>query len=179
MSTYISFPPSLLPPSTPPQDLIKREPHLFMDQGSEYPPMHQVGAFLSALFENSDLSTNSLKRRRTTSSITRSMSQQSTHILHSCQYFTPGQLSRMIISVFGGVPEPFEVFHCRPTATEEELRLFLNPKRATKHPFQYLILEVNKLPYQLQEVCVCVCVCTRTRTCVRACTCVCACANMM
>jgi hypothetical protein len=56
--------------------------------------------------------------------------------------------------VFGGVPEPFEVFHCRPTVTEEELRLFLNPKRATKHPFQYLILEVNKLPYQLQEVCV-------------------------
>ncbi len=131
---------------------MKRAPDLFTEQGSEFAPMHQVGAFLSALFENSDLSTNSLKRRRATSSISRSMSQQSTHILHSCQHFTPSQLIRTIIVIFGGVPEPFEMFHCRPTCTEEELRLFLNPKRATTHPFQYLILEVNKLPYQLQEV---------------------------
>ena len=59
---------------------------------------------------------------------------------------------RLIISIYGGVPEAFEVFHCRPTTTEEELRLFLNPRRATKKPFQYMILEVNRLPYPLQEV---------------------------
>ncbi len=134
------------------QDLTRTKPYLFEEQASGTTPMHLVGAFLSALFENSDLSTNSLKRRRGVSSISRSMSQQSTHILHSCQQFTAGQIIRTMIGIFGGVPEPFEVFHCRPTVTEEELRLFLNPKRATKHPFQYLILEVNKLPYQLQEV---------------------------
>ncbi len=59
---------------------------------------------------------------------------------------------RLIISIYGGVPEAFEVFHCRATTTEEELRLFLSPQRATKRPFQYLILEVNRLPYPLQEV---------------------------
>ncbi len=66
--------------------------------------------------------------------------------------FTQSQLLRLIISIYGGVPEAFEVYHCRSTSTEEELRLFMNPKRATKRPFQYLILEVNKLPYRLQEV---------------------------
>ena len=134
------------------QELIRHESYLFQEQDVDSTPMHVVGLFLSALFKNSDLSMNSLKRRRTTSALSRTMSQQSTHILHSCQGYTPSQLLRTIISVFGGVPEPFEVFHCRPTVTEEELRLFLNPKRATKRPFQYLILEVNKLPYQLQEV---------------------------
>lgn len=134
------------------QELIRDDPYLFREQDCDSTPMHVVGRFLSALFQNSDLSTNSLKRRRASSAFTHTMSQQSTHILHSCKNFTPSQLLRTIIGVFGGVPEPFEVFHCRPTVTEEELRLFLNPARATKHPFQYLILEVNKLPYQLQEV---------------------------
>jgi len=123
-----------------------------MEQDSNSTPMHLVGAFLSALFGNSDLSTNSLKHRRANTGLTRTLSQHSSHILHSCQHFTSSQLIRTIISVFGGVPEPFEVFHCRPTVTEEELRLFLNLKRTTKLPFQYLILNVNKLPYQLQEV---------------------------
>lgn len=117
-------------------------------------PMHVVGAFLSALYGNFELSTHSLtlKRCRTPSMASKALSNQSTHILHSCQGFSQSQLIRLIISVYGGVPEPFEVLHCQPTTTEEELRLFLSPKRATKRPFQYLILEVNKLSYQLQEV---------------------------
>ena len=120
-------------------------------------PMHVVGAFLSALYGNFELSTHSLtlKRCRTSSSMaSKALSNQSTHVLHSCKGFSQSQLIRLIISVYGGVPEPFEVLHCQPTTTEEELRLFLSPKRATKRPFQYLLLEVNKLPYQLQEVCV-------------------------
>ena len=132
---------------------MRKIPELFTDQRG-LTPMHQVGALLSALFKDSDLSTSYLKWRRSTisSSLSCSVSQPSTHILHSCQHLTPNQLVRMILQVFGGVPEPFEVFHCRPTVTEEDLRLFLNPKRATKRPFLKLILEVNKLPYQLQEV---------------------------
>lgn len=116
--------------------------------------MHIVGAFLSALYGNFELSTHSLtlKRCRTSSMASKALANQSTHILHSCQGFSQSQLIRLIISVYGGVPEPFEVLHCRSSTTEEELRLFLSPKRATKRPFQYLLLEVNKLSYQLQEV---------------------------
>ena len=64
--------------------------------------------------------------------------------------YTQDRLIRMIVGLYSGVPESFEVFHCRQSTTEEELNLFL--KRASKHPLQYLILEVNKLSYKLQEV---------------------------
>ena len=73
-------------------------------------------------------------------------------LLYTHTGFSQSQLLRLVISIYGGVPEAFEVYHCRSTSTEEEIRLFMNPKRATKRPFQYLILEVNKLPYRLQEV---------------------------
>ena len=73
-------------------------------------------------------------------------------LLYTHTGFSQSQLLRLVISIYGGVPEAFEVYHCRATSTEEEIRLFMNPKRATKRPFQYLILEVNKLPYRLQEV---------------------------
>lgn len=113
--------------------------------------MHVVGIFLSELFKTIGVSAQSPSRRRppTSNHITPS---HSTHVLHSCCGFSQNQLVRLIISIYGGIPEPFEVFHCQQTTTEEELRLFLNPKRPTRHPFQYLILEVNNLQYQLQEV---------------------------
>lgn len=114
--------------------------------------MHLVGSFLDTLFNHDALCGYSLKARRMSSSLARSVASQSTHFLHSCQGFTQAQLLQQIVSIFGGVPEAFEVFHCRLTTTEEELRLFLDPKRATKQPFQFLILEVNRLPFQLQEV---------------------------
>ena len=136
------------------QTLLPNKADFIEGDPGEDTPMHIVGAFLSALYENFELSTHSLtlKRCRTPSMASKALSNQSTHILHSCQGFSQSQLIRLIISVYGGVPEPFEVLHCQPSTTEEELRLFLSPKRVTKTPFQYLILEVNKLPYQLQEV---------------------------
>ena len=141
---------------TSPQDLLTHGRYTLTteEKKSGNTPMHVVGSFLAALFQNFELSTYTLKHRRPSSLLSHSPSSQSAHILHSCQGFTQSQLLRLIISIYGGVPEVFEVFHCRHNTTEEELRLFLNPKRATKRPFQYLILEVNRLPYQLQEVCV-------------------------
>jgi len=137
------------------QELLSRGRYCLDEEESRSgnTPMHLVGSFLAALFRNFELSSHSLKRRRPSTLISRSSSSQSTHFLHSCQGFTQSQLLRLIISIYGGVPEVFEVFHCRQNTTEEDLKLFLNPKRATKRPFQYLILEVNRLPYQLQEVC--------------------------
>ena len=112
--------------------------------------MHVVGAFLSELFKTVGVMAQSPMRRRPADG--GPPHHTTAHILHSCCSFSQNQLVRLIISIFGGIPEPFEVFRCHPTTTEEELRLFLNPKRPTRHPFQYLILEVNSLQYQLQEV---------------------------
>lgn len=115
--------------------------------------MHVVGTFLSELFKTIGVSAQSPSRRRPAGSASSHTTlPQSTHVLHSCCGFSQNQLVRLIISIYGGIPEPFEVFRCHSTTTEEELRLFLNPKRPTRHPFQYLMLEVNNLQYQLQEV---------------------------
>ena len=78
------------------------------------------------------------------------MVQDFVQLLHFCPDYSQDRLVRVIVGLYNGVPESFEVFHCRPTTTEEELNLFL--KRASKYPLQYLILEVNKLSYKLQEV---------------------------
>ena len=71
-------------------------------------------------------------------------------ILHHAPNYRQSQLVRLIISICNGIPESFEVFHCRSSSTKEELRLFLD--RINKHPLRYLLLEVNILPVMLQEV---------------------------
>ena len=89
-----------------------------------------------------------LSRPRSVSRL--SFSPEPSQLLHYCPGYSQAQLIRLIVSIYDGVPEAFEVFHCRPSSTEEELGLFL--KRAAKHPLQYLVLEVNRLPFKLQEV---------------------------
>ena len=117
------------------------------------PPVRIVGGFLKNLFEEHLLPhrcqvTSPLRPRSITASL--SVAQEFVQLLHFCPNYTQDRLIRVIVGLYDGVPESFEVFHCRPTTTEEELNLFL--KRASKYPLQYLILEVNKLPYKLQEV---------------------------
>ena len=86
-------------------------------------------------------------------SITRlSLSTEPTQMLHYCPGYSQAQLIRLIVSIYNGVPEAFEVLHCHPSSTEEEVGLFM--ERVAKHPLQYLVLEINRLPFKLQEVCV-------------------------
>lgn len=71
-------------------------------------------------------------------------------LLHSCPGFTQRELIPLILNIFGGVLEPFQVFRCQASTTQEKLALFL--KRAAKFQIPHLIVEVNKLPFHLQEV---------------------------
>ena len=121
------------------------------DIESDDPPMHVVGRFLALLFTNHKLPTRSepsLPRHRSLTSL--SLSHDFTQLLHYCPGFTQGQLIQTVIGICSGIPEAFEVFHCRPTTTEGELTLFL--KRSAKHRLRSLVLEVNRLPFKLQEV---------------------------
>lgn len=118
---------------------------------SDHAPMHVVGRFLGTVFNNHSLPKRcgeGLSRPRSVSRL--SFSPEPSQLLHYCPGYSQAQLIRLIVSIYDGVPEAFEVFHCRPSSTEEELGLFL--KRAAKHPLQYLVLEVNRLPFKLQEV---------------------------
>ena len=119
---------------------------------SDNAPMHVVGEFLGMVFCN-----HSLPKRHDESTsqplyVSKPSSPAPTQLLHYCPGYSQGQLIRLIVSIYNGVPEAFEVFHCHPASTEEELSRFL--KRVAKHPLQYLVLEVNRLPFKLQEVCV-------------------------
>ena len=60
------------------------------------------------------------------------------------------QIIRMIIDIYQGVPEGFAVFHCRSTTSAEELTLFI--ERMRHYHLPYLVLQVNQLPFKLQEV---------------------------
>ena len=111
-----------------------------------------VGEFLGMVFKNHSLPKHRGEIFTRSHSISRlPLSPKPTQLLHYCPGYSQAQLICLIISIYGGVPEPFEVFRCHPMSTEEELSLFL--KRVTKHQLQYLILEVNRLPFKLQEVC--------------------------
>ena len=78
-------------------------------------------------------------------------SPQGIYQLHYAPGYTQSQLLRLITEIYDGVPESFEVFYCHPLTTQEELKMFM--ERVKYHPLPYLILQVNKLPFNLQEVC--------------------------
>lgn len=102
------------------------------------------------LFEEYEMARYALHIRHPNRRFSRSLSTQANTILHSCHGFTTSQLMSLIINIYEGVPEAFLLFHCHRTTTEDELKLFL--KRSSRHAFKFMIVSVERLPYQLQEV---------------------------
>ena len=109
--------------------------------------MENVGRFLEKLLVN-----HTLPRCRP---MALNCSVDTTHlhshqILHFAPNYKQSQLVRLVVYIYGGVPESFEVFHCKSSSTQDELSLFLD--RVERRPLNYLLLEVNKLSVILQEV---------------------------
>lgn len=115
------------------------------------PPMLVVGQFLNILFRDHTLPRrcsvkDSLSLPRHLRSVTSHFSQP----LYSCPTYSQMDFLRLILNIFSGVPEAYQVLRCQASTTEEELSLFL--KRVGQHHSHYLMLDVNKLPFKLQEV---------------------------
>ena len=72
-------------------------------------------------------------------------------VLYSASKLNQNQIIRLILSIYGGVPQPFEHLRCSPRTTEQDLHVFM--KRAIQHPRKYIIVLVNSLPFYLQEAC--------------------------
>ena len=142
------LPPSL--PSPPPSPLQLLLPIMKAQAESCNAPMQVVGTFLHKLFTDYDMKRYALQPRQPYRQTARLVAAQSPAILHSCHGLSRGQLMSLIINCYNGVPESFQLFRCHSTTSEDELNLFL--KRVSIHPFQYMIVGVEKLPYQLQEV---------------------------
>ena len=119
--------------------------------------MHVVGEFLGMVFNNHSLPKRCGEGLSQSYSFFQHSSTKPPQLLHYCPRYSQAQLIHLIVSIYSGVPEAFEVFHCHPSSTEEELSIFL--KRVARYPLHYLILKVNLLPFKLQEVCVYCSVC--------------------
>lgn len=104
-----------------------------------------VGAFLTELENSRTLQSCGLPSLAlTTSEMRRPL------LLHYASNFSHFDLIRLIIRIYEGLPQPYEILHCNHQTSEEEISLFM--KRALKYPRQYMMLEVDKLTYRIQEV---------------------------
>ena len=72
-------------------------------------------------------------------------------ILHVAQEYSQSDLIRLIISQCKGIPESYDIMLCTQISIKEEIQSFMKrvEKSSQRHMF---ILEVNSLPYSLQEV---------------------------
>ena len=112
--------------------------------------MHVVGEFLEVVFKHHFLPKRFGECFSQPCSVSQHSFSEPTQLLHYCPRYSQAQLIQLIVSIYDGVPETFEVFRCHPSSTKEELSLFL--MRVAKHRLKYLILDVNRLPFILQEV---------------------------
>ena len=46
-------------------------------------------------------------------------------VVHFAPDYDNGQLLRLLIEIYDGVPESYELFHCNKDSTEDDLKLFL------------------------------------------------------
>ena len=115
--------------------------------------MDVAGSFLEELFKQQCINSCLLPtcyERDSDSNFTHCVNSKAVNILHCAPNYSQSQLIRLVLGIYGGPPSAFEFLHCKPSTTEQELKLFM--ERVVQHPRQYLVLEVNHLPHQLQEV---------------------------
>lgn len=116
-----------------------------------------VGQFLDVLFTNHTLPCRGSSLQQRSLSLPQHHHHHSSgsghapfsQPLYSCPTYSQLDFLRLILNIFSGVPEAYQVLRCQTSTTEEELSLFL--KRAEQHHAHYLMLGVNRLPFKLQE----------------------------
>ena len=116
-------------------------------------PMRVVGMFLSVLLQNHTLPRRCSVNKDKILSLPRHIRNFNTYLaqpLYFCPTYSQTDFLCLILNLFNGIPESYQVLRCQATTTEEELGLFL--KRVEQHTAHYLMLDVNRLPFKLQEV---------------------------
>ncbi len=107
-------------------------------------PMLVVGQFLDALLHDYVLAESPFFTSPTLHDVI-------AQPLYFCPEYSQVDFLCFTLTIFSGVlPEAYQVLRCKATTTEEELGLFL--KRADHSLTHYLMLNVNMLPFKLQEV---------------------------
>lgn len=117
---------------------------------SAYSPISLVGKFLDILFNDHDLPLRFSPVEAQSLTDNKLLTRAFVQPLYSCPTYLHGDIVCLILNIFSGIPESHQVMRCQATTKEDELSLFL--KRITQHPAHYLMLDINKLPFKLQEV---------------------------
>lgn len=149
-----SAPKEIFPEERPPEKIHPEEIH-----PEERPPEHAsdsttapmevVGQFLDCLLKGHTLP------QKTKGIISSHHLQSVSNHFSQPLYYSPSSSQInfvcLILKVLSGVPESYQIMRCQASTTAEELNLFL--RRVETHRMQYLMLCINKLPFELQEVC--------------------------
>lgn len=75
---------------------------------------------------------------------------QAEHDILVAKQYEQRKLIHLIISIYNGIPEHFDILRCCSTTTKHDVNSFM--RRVLLMPRLYLILEVNRLSFELQEV---------------------------
>jgi hypothetical protein len=74
-------------------------------------------------------------------------------ILHIAKGFSQSNIMKLMLSIGNCLPEYYDVLYCQSTTTTQDLKMFA--KRCCEFGIerQFYFLEINKLHYEQQEVC--------------------------
>lgn len=111
--------------------------------------MPVVGEFMNVLFQGLPLPHQRVLMD-TAPSLPQRTHEHFVQPLYSCLSQSQLELVCLILNIFSGIPEAYQVLHCKASTTEEDLSRFL--KRVEMYRGHYLMLDVNRLPFKLQEV---------------------------
>ena len=114
----------------------------------EEKPMQRVGTFLKRLVEKG-LFTRLYPARRRQRTGEGSKSGKS-HVVHLAYGFNLDQLLKLILQIYDGFPESYEMLRCTKKTTKGDVELFM--KRIQQFPYrQFTFVQVEELSIELQE----------------------------
>ena len=74
-------------------------------------------------------------------------------ILHIAMEFNQADVIKLLLTICECLPENYDVLYCGSHTTTQDLKLFTDRCCAFGNKRQFYFLEVNKLLYEQQEVC--------------------------
>ena len=112
-------------------------------------PMLVVGTFLNTLLHDHILPQH-LSFAESSLNKSQDGNALKTQFLFSCSLYSQSNLVSFILDHFNSIPAAYHIMRCNGSTTKEDLSLFL--KRVEMQPNKYMMLNVDLLPFKLQEV---------------------------
>ena len=114
-------------------------------------PFELCGKFLEVLVSDHNAANYLYPKRRMMAEIPMAeIPMPEGHIVHGAHKFSPDQVFRLLLQIYQGLPESFEVMRCTSITSREELDLFL--QRAVVFQYRtFVMVNVDRLSTNLQE----------------------------